>query len=241
MKIFKLSLLLLLVSLNVFAVNDCQSIALKATYYDSLFTAQQYPEIIKKCEANEINIFDKLNMDNLIAAYFFKGDTLKAQQLIRERILYYKDVSNVANNYFGSQSLSYLSFITIDTNKNFILSKILALQKAEGITHEENAKNILLFYIQDPYLRSLRNKTDGKYKSLLGKNIIKKDVVNNLYSLNDQIFQFYKSTNRLFSKEEVGSIYRDQTLFLMHDAQMREKGYFNNHDYYKKTCEKGNQ
>jgi len=195
------------------------SVKAKENYYDSLFSEQQYTRIIDECGKNEINMFNKLNTDNLIAAFFFMGDTVKAQQLITDEISG-RIAASSATDLLFSDCIGYLNFVDIDTNRNFILSKILKLQTEEQVSDTANAKQILLFYIQDQYLRRLRNKSYGKYKvAFSSKNLIRNNIIDSLIVLNDGIYKYYNTTNKLFSKGEVGSIYIEQKVFLMHDAQ----------------------
>lgn len=236
MKIIQLILLFFLIISKSFAGYSYQktqdSILVKTIYYDSLFTSQKYEKIIEECRTNKVKTFNKLSGDNLIAAYFFNKDTLKAQQIIKNKLSQYEDAYG-ATELFISNSLGYLNFLSVDTNWNFILYRVLNMQKNEGITDLVNAKKILILYIQDPHLRNLRKKGEEQYKSILGMDIDREKIVDSLVVLNKKVYQFYNSTNKLFSKIEVGSIYRIQKIFLIHDAQEREKGYFKNNHFYK--------
>lgn len=195
---------------------------------DSLFTHQQYTAIIEVCNTDQPHYNRQAADYNLIAAYYFMGAKEKALALLENLLKRHSTVFSMTDVLKGDYT-SYRAFLAIQTNKDFVLDHIYSKFSEENVQDIDNAKIILKLVLDDQLTRhnskmytKVKSQTRFPYQYLLDDSISNEKM--NQTKLD--VFAFYKQTGKIFSKEEVGSIYNDQFILFLHDNNLERRAYY---------------
>lgn len=195
---------------------------------DSLFTAKNYSEIINEC--NKVHPYYNQTQANynLIAAYYFNGEPEKSFSLLKRKI---QDCNTAfsALNILLVDATGYRYFLDEPKVKGRILKSIYQKLEEESISDRKNAKKLLDLYIDDQMTRfmsrmylSVLSATRFPYPGLLDDST----TVLRKKQIDTDVFNFYKHTGKLFSKEEIGSMATTQLLLFFHEGDLKRREFY---------------
>lgn len=195
---------------------------------DSLFVHQRYTAIIEECNKEQPYYNRKTADYNLIAAYYFMGAKEKSLALLENKIKSYTTVFSMFDILMGDYT-GYRQFTEVPEIKSYLMNTIYQKLEEENITDTKNATILLKLILEDQLTRhnsktytKVLSQTRFPYEHLLDDSTVK-------YKKNQtrkDIFDFYKKTGKIFSNEDVGSIYIYQLALFFHEGDLERREFY---------------
>lgn len=188
---------------------------------DSLFLTKDYSQLIEVAQKKLSNKrFWSIAQGNLIAAYYFKGDKRMSDSLFKNTINHYVDYMSATNFMINGAAIGLIKYMEVPANKKKVMDFAINKYKNDSFKEQEIGVQLMQFYIQDQWIR--RN----SWSHFKNTNTSEEQFIQENKEQQTELFQFYKKTDKLFSKEEVGEIYDYQLLLLAHVADLKQRKFY---------------
>jgi hypothetical protein len=195
---------------------------------DSLFVHQQYTAIIEECNKEQPYYNPKTADYNLIAAYYFMGAKEKSLALLEKKIKSYATVFSMIDILMGDYT-GYRQFTEVPEIKRYLMNTIYQKLEEENITDTKNATILLKLILDDQLTRHMSksrtkvaSQTRFPYEHLLDDSTIRYKK----RQTRKDVLDFYKKTGKIFSKEDVGSIYIYQLALFFHEDDLERREFY---------------
>lgn len=198
---------------------------------DSLFVHRQYTAIIEECNKEQpyYNQNNQKTADyNLIATYYFMGDKEKSFTLLENKIKSYTTVFSMIDILMGDYT-GYRQFTEVPEIKRYLMNTIYQKLEEENITDTKNATILLKLILDDQLTRHMSkshtkvaSQTRFPYEHLLDDSTIRYKK----RQTRKDVLDFYKKTGKIFSKEDVGSIYIYQLALFFHEDDLERREFY---------------
>lgn len=195
---------------------------------DSLFVHQQYGAIIEECNKEQPR-YNKQTADyNLIAAYYFIGAKEKSLALLENKIASYATAFSITDILMGDYT-GYRHFVEVPEIKKYLMNTIYEKLEEENITDTENATILLKLVLDDQLTRNnakmytkVLSQTRFPYEHLIDDST----TMFNVDQIRKRVLDFYKKTGKIFSKEDVGSLYSSQFVLFFHEGDLDRREFY---------------
>lgn len=190
---------------------------------DSLVLADKFPELIQLFESklNNDSLHTKV-LPYLVCAYYYNGDTTKSMNLLMNEIkgLSYKEI---IHKFLISYNLGFIKLFESENIRNKVINLVISKYKnVEHITNPIEGETIIRFFIQDQMSRKVKYIYVTKEKYFVKQFDLRR--AKEISIQNGKILAFYKKSNKIFNKEEVGDeVSTYQPIILCHysDVEIR--------------------
>ena len=199
---------------------------------DSLFHEDELTPIITICNGSQPDYLIPICNSNLIAVYYFLGDSVKSWNLLDREIKPakgYPDAYSLAEDILTRDQASFKKFLRASTAKDYILRYIDSFYMTELVYDKKNGLELLHLLVEDQWVRNTSSLYDyfkAERKYLLSSLMDSMQAIQAQRDHSTKVFNFYKNKNKVFARAEVGRIYYWQLMLFFHDWDLERRKFY---------------